>query len=479
MDLINKGGYTLKNLGKINIILGKNGCGKSSLFRQVEAALSAENTNGRLKYITPERGGALVYNAATEENINNNDAWLSSKRRKNQSDSFRQQSMAQYRKLETLVLREIEGTRRSETGYTFDSYVDKINSLLDNIQLKRAGAVFKILKKGTDNEVPADAMSSGESELVSLGIECLIFSREIISGKENIIFLDEPDVHLHPDLQVRLMHFLRDLVSSDDFRVIIATHSTAILGALEDYDDTQLAFLKSGQTIVEFQPISGVYRKILPVFGAHPLSNIFNQAPVLLLEGEDDERIWQQVVRTSKGTIKLYPCAVEGVSLLEEFEKETKDVIETVYDNARGFSLRDKDDGNENIDDLPPITRMKLSCRNAENLLVTDEVLLSLGSDWNSLKTGIDDWLSKYATHSHFVIMNGFKESAYDRKDFNIKEIRNDIMGIIQSSKPWEVAVGQVIAKLEWDNSTDFSMDGKIMTFLGEKTVKSLIPKKV
>ena len=47
------------------------------------------------------------------------------------------------------------------------------------------------------------------------------------------------------------------------------------------------------QKEIDFKVISVVYRKVLPVFGAHPLSNIFNEAPILLVEGEDDERIWR------------------------------------------------------------------------------------------------------------------------------------------------------------------------------------------
>jgi len=58
--------------------------------------------------------------------------------------------------------------------------------------------------------------------------------------------------------------------------------------------------MRPGDTDLQFAPIDDGLRKVLPVFGAHPLSNIFNQAPVLLLEGDDDERIWQQAVRSSQ-----------------------------------------------------------------------------------------------------------------------------------------------------------------------------------
>ena len=478
MDISNISGYTLKNLNKINIVLGKNGCGKSTMLRLVEQGLAGQpQTYGKTKYITPERGGSLIYEAGIEQALTNDINWLSGQRRGNQSSNFRQQSVAQYKKLEILVLREIENGRRDDKDYTFNLYVNKINSLLDNIEIKRHDAAFKIYRKGTTSEFNANTISSGESELISLGIECLIFSRECISDKENILFLDEPDVHLHPDLQVRLMHFLKDLVSESNFKVLIATHSTAILGALESYNDTNLAFLTFDQKEADFKTISEVYRKVLPVFGAHPLSNIFNKAPILLVEGEDDERIWQQAVRSSNGKIKIYPCSVDSVSNMNDFEQEAQKIIQTVYDNAKGYSLRDKDDSTDEICDLLPIVRMKLCCRNAENLLLVDEVLNTLNITWDQMKERIETWLGANAQHSHFSIMNGFKNGGHDRKNYDIKEIRNDLMGIIGSAKPWEVAVGQTIAGLSWNDSTNFDEDGKMLSYLGKKVSENLITK--
>ena len=158
----------------------------------------------------------------------------------------------------------------------------------------------------------ATDISSGESELISLGIEILMFSAEIVGGKLNLLLLDEPDVHLHPDLQARLIQLLITLVEERDFMVVIATHSTAILGGLSDYPGATACFMQAGMTNLTFETISDLHRRVLPVFGAHPLSNIFNQAPVLIVEGEDDQRVWQQAVRTSRNAIRLYPVPCEG-----------------------------------------------------------------------------------------------------------------------------------------------------------------------
>jgi hypothetical protein len=38
-------------------------------------------------------------------------------------------------------------------------------------------------------------------------------------------------------------------------------------------------------------------------------------------------------------------------------------------------------------------------------------------------------------------------------------------MGIIGSSKPWEVAIGQVIGNMHWNNATDFNKDESIFLY--------------
>lgn len=403
LDISNINGYTLKNLNRINIILGKNGAGKSKMFREIENGLASQSdTYGTSRYITPERGGNLEYSANVDVNISNNIRWLYDDRRRNQSDSFRQQSVSQFAKLELLVLREFE---QDQTNSTFEPYVKKINSLLDNIEIIRVGRAFKIYSKSSKQELSPSQISSGESELISLCIECLIFGKECIPHKVNILFLDEPDVHLHPDLQERLMRFLTDMIIENNSNIIVATHSTSILGALHSYSDTHLAFMTFNQKEINFDVISDIYKKVLPVFGAHPLSNIFNEAPIWLVEGEDDERVWQQAVRSSRGKIRLYPCSVDGIDNMSFFEQETQKIILTVYDNAIGYSLRDRDGGKEEIDDILPVKRMRLSCRNCENLLLSDEVLKSLNISWEELKRLIDDWLMVNQNHSHYSEM--------------------------------------------------------------------------
>lgn len=222
----------------------------------------------------------------------------------------------------------------------------------------------------------------------SLAIECLAYDLACLPGKENILFLDSPDVHIHPDLQAKLMHFLKGLVDTGKFTVIIATHSTAILGALEDYEHVHFEFMKKGQKDFNFKKVLKEYKSIVPIFGAHPLSNIYCSMPILLVEGEDDVWIWQRAMRTSEGLLKIFPCSTDSVNEMLRYEKMVSEIIDSIYDSGSvmAYSLRDRDETPEgnNLDDygkFDKIQRFMLGCRCAENLFLSDEVLKKTGTN--------------------------------------------------------------------------------------------------
>jgi ABC-type cobalamin/Fe3+-siderophores transport system ATPase subunit len=475
MDLPDIGGFSLKNMARINVILGKNGCGKSHLLKQLEQGLNSLQ-RGKVRYISPERGGLLQYQANIEQSINDNPEWMVSVRRRNQSENFRQQSAVLFRRLELLELRGIE-REQAQPGYvprTFDYVVDALNVLLDRVRLERdAVRAFRIVDRESGEQVSPEQISSGESELISLGIEFLAFVRECQADDQNVLLVDEPDVHLHPDLQDRLSKFIARTITERPLSLIVATHSTALLAGLAQCSETRVAFMRRKDVELNFRAVSDVDRLVLPIFGAHPLSNIFNEKPILLLEGEDDGRLWQQAVRSSMGGLKIYPCHVEeGVTALAGFEAEVNLIIETVYDDARGYSLRDRDSQGGDIADVGRIVRMRLSCRAAENLMLSDDVLSLAAVDWPVLQAKIREWVDINSTHKYHPQMKAFAEDGFDRKNHDLKEIRNIVVSFI-SSKPWEVLVGQAIAGLV-AGSGDCGADS-LRNYLGEKVCSNVL----
>ncbi len=291
--------------------------------------------------------------------------------------------------------------------------------------------------------------------------------------------MDEPDVHLHPDLQSRFVKFICELIDENDhFQIIIATHSTAILGAFSEMPIVNIAFMKVEDTDILFQRISQYHKNILPVFGAHPLSEIFNNRPIFLVEGEDDVRIWQQSIRTSIGRIRLYPVSTDTIDELNSYELEVQRILTAVYDNATAYSLRDRDESLEDFENLEKVIRFRLSCRNAESLILTNEVLAILGTTWETMKQRIRDWIDdpNNIEHEDYETIVAFRNGGFQRKSFNLKDIRNILIYFSRSRKPWEIAVGQAIGNLTWTYQTNFTEDGSLNNFLGEKLVRHVIP---
>lgn len=474
MDYENLGGLTLRCVGQTNLILGKNGCGKSHLLKQAEQSLRGRENIGLVRYVSPERAGFLEYAPNVDQAMIQNVNWLADTRRQNQSDSFKQQSATIYRRLEHLTFREIERDQFSE-GYaprTFDTVVDKINTLLDRVKLQRVTTGgFLIVDRESGQTARAQEISSGESELISLAIEFLAFVKECDPRLTNFLLIDEPDVHLHPDLQDRLARFMVDEVSEPYVTIILATHSTPLLSALASGGAARVAFMKRGDRELTFRPVSDILERVLPMFGAHPLSNIFNEAPILLVEGEDDERIWQQAVRSSAGRVRVYPCVAETVSRIGQFEVEANMVLEAIYDNATGYSLRDRDLHPEAIEDVGRVIRMRLSCRTAENLMLSDETLALAQTDWAELQTKIATFVEESPHHPYHAAMAAFAVD-YDRKGANLKDIRNVLIGLM-SNKPWEVLVGQAIAGLAQGQGLEGAHS--LREYLGEKVCSNLL----
>jgi len=471
MDLA-AGAYTASGLQRLNVVLGKNGAGKSRFLKALDTSY-VDETLGEKRYITPERGGVLKYEPNVDLNMSNTPDWLLSSRRVNQFRQFREQSMAQFRKFELSAYRLAE--ERGEIA-NFQQYIAQLNSLLDNIEVYRAEGTLQMRLKGGGEDVAPEDVSSGEAEAISLGIEILTFAVDAEPEKLNLLFLDSPDVHLHPDLQSRLTAFLAALAAGHDFRVVIATHSTALLGGLLHRNDSAVAFLRAGDNEIEFRSLSQPLEAVLPVFGAHPLSNVFNESPVLLLEGEDDVRLWQQVVRSSGGAISLYPIACGSVNAMHDYELEVQRIVASVYDHPRAYSLRDRDDGPEEIDDVPPVVRMRLHWRAGENLILANEVLASVGVSWEDVQYRVTKWLERNPDHPRFEPMKAFADDGFDRTAADLKDLRMLLVGeILASTKPWEVLVGQAIASLQ-PPAGAAAPDGSLIDALGDKVVQHLLP---
>lgn len=443
---------------RVTFLIGKNGSGKSTQLRKLSDSLGVTG-EWYCAYVVPERGGLLLPDAGIENQVRSDPNYVWNSRRDNRMDNFKQQSVSQFLKLERLVLQDIEGNKQIRASdYTFNDEVEKLNRLLPHIKLERTDGGFNVRSKYDNSDANVRSLSSGESELISLGIEVLMFSRAAKSKSKRLLLLDEPDVHLHPDLQSKFVEFLIQEAKEGEFQVIVATHSTAFIGgSSKEKDNVRLAILRDFKVqngagdiyklIAHYYPIEEFLTTVLPIFGANPLSNVFMEKPILLIEGDDDLRVWEQVIRSSNGKFKYQPCPVGGKQLFESRENDLENILTSLYDEARGYSLRDGDGVSEPLQDKTRVSRFRMNALEIENLLLSDEVFEQHGVTWEVFKNKCETYVSQNPNSQTSRALTQFKHEGYDRLKAKVEGFRMAFPELLNSTQSWEVLIGKCFAK--------------------------------
>lgn len=468
----------LENCTSLNIILGRNGAGKSRFLRAISE--KARQDTSRTFYISPERAGVFRRDANIMTNVEHNPSYLEDVRSMNQAGNFKAGSAHRLRELRDSFNSKILNTPelRYKTSMSFESSIlPRISGLLANISVEFSERGFSF-RSHSDQLVEPQDLSSGESEAITLAAEILSFFENIDESKPNMLLLDEPDVHLHPDLQARLGHFI--LTSLDQLTevqrekttVCVATHSTALVSSLASSPYTSVGIKNFDDWTVRQVQAKEELRKIAPFFG-HPLSLALSNDVMLIVEGEDDERVFQQAGRTSRGRIKLFPVLASSVDQQTELETYCNKVIGALFDDPVAYSLRDGDGETGVFPDLGKIKRFRLNCYAIENALLTDECLRALGCDsWDTFKTKAQVWLSSNSTNQGAPLVRTLIASQDRMRNKKIKSIRDVICGICEVKKPWEVVVGQCLGNLRTATPTS---NHSLTSYFGVDAAKILL----
>lgn len=456
----------LTGLNNINLIMGRNGAGKSRFLRDIESMIGQEVAEFHIRYVSPERAGSFKRDGNVMTNMSNDATWIRHSRSRNQVNDFKSASAMLFRDAETNYLRRLEEDKsiRDDHSRTFrNDRLSRINRLLTNISLEKGPSDYEFRSLADGALISPDQISSGESEAVALAAEILYFFDTLDAEKMNVLLLDEPDVHLHPDLQARLGKLIIGMLDEfkeqiDRVTVCVSTHSTPFISSLADSDYVSIGTKSFGVETVELKPVNAELRKAAPFFG-HPLSLALSQDAPLILEGEDDERVWQQAARTSRGRIRIFPVLAGSVDQQGDLETFCGDLLGTLYDDPVAFSLRDGDGViSEQLEHRPPIKRYRLQCYAIENALLTDQCLAVMNKTWQDFVAAAAQWADSNANHRDLASVQQLMASTDRLQHKKIKSIRQLICSILDCGKPWEVVVGQAIGALTIDDLNNGNM---------------------
>lgn len=178
----------------------------------------------------------------------------------------------------------------------------------------KVGCIFKTEGVPEPIGIDIDDLGSGEKEIIALFMPLLerqinIILRRIEKGQDpeldaipdTVMILDEPDLHIHPELQKRMIKYLRKRAHEDNIQFIIATHSPVIINeATSDElfaliskdmarDDNQLRRVLSNQEKLDlFKDVCG---DVAILTLGRPIVFVEGKAPKEIKTPPSDQRI--------------------------------------------------------------------------------------------------------------------------------------------------------------------------------------------
>lgn len=309
---------------RLMVVAGPNGAGKSTLLN----ALRTAPGQGPILYVGPHRNTRrqvvqwkhLLSGSISLENIlamPSIPGYEGLQFMSNQRDAWSFDEAANYLK-HGLCQIEVERKDAIASRYDKDGEIPKglpdpwtplrelTANLLPHLSFDKIDATnrsqMRVLWRVHANDmiVDLDDLSSGEKSIIQIFYPLLedrikaILRRIQRSETANehpeiTVLIDEPELHLHPNLQVKVFDYLRLLSSGGRTQFIIATHSPTIV---EYASFDELFLLRAVETVApgenQLIQVAGDeerLRFLREVFGT--TSNLTAQQPIVVVEGVD------------------------------------------------------------------------------------------------------------------------------------------------------------------------------------------------
>jgi len=150
-------------------------------------------------------------------------------------------------------------------------------------------------------------------------IWCQLLTHLIRAKESSLIVIDEPEVYLHADLQRQLVGLVREF----DADILLATHSTEIMGESEP---TDLVLIdkknKAGERIKNVEKLQGALSAVGSVLNI-TLSRLARSRRIVFIEGDRDYKLIRMIARRLgflglASGLEIVPALSEGFGSWEK-----------------------------------------------------------------------------------------------------------------------------------------------------------------
>jgi hypothetical protein len=347
-----------------------------------------------------------------------------------------------------------------------------LTMLLPDFTLELIGGnpPYNLTRSGDQRRVQnVDELSTGEAQVLTLGLDVLTIAAiwDIQKATTRLLLIDEPDAHIHPDLQVRFADFLNQVADKYHLQIVIATHSTTLLSAMGQFggEHCGIVYLDRTKSAFVAEPFTTALKEIAACLGGHALMGPLFGAPVLLVEGDDDYRIWSQVPRHHVTSFSVIPCQGDEIF---KYQRALEKIFAALRERPvipAGFALLDGDKPLPQPTNVPQdyVKFIRLSCHEAENLYLTDEVMQQIGTTWIEASTAI---AAAAGSHGNKVaVLSGV--AGWDRMNVDVKNVIAEVsLAVDAKHVHWTQRVGAAVGHCK--------PTGQLATFLGSDVIAAL-----
>lgn len=118
---------------------------------------------------------------------------------------------------------------------------------------------FFATKKANNQQILLNNLGSGYEMIFALLYSFYLAQQ---SGKQLIVLIDEPELHLHPRLQEKFVEFLLEF--SKEAQIILASHSPLLVKQLSFNENVKISVIEKNE-----QTVSEIEKRVLPYISAN------------------------------------------------------------------------------------------------------------------------------------------------------------------------------------------------------------------
>lgn len=179
-------------------------------------------------------------------------------------------------------------------------FIKAFNVMFENLSyshIENVDGHKEIVFKKYDSNVPIKNLSSGEKQVIYRGAFLL---KDINAMNGAFIFIDEPEISLHPDWQLKIMNFYKGIFTSKNgqqtSQIFAVTHSPFIIHNDNRKNDKVIILERNnvGDIIVKDRPEYFKCNSIEVVKDAFSINYFNPNESIVYLEGRTDEKYFNK-----------------------------------------------------------------------------------------------------------------------------------------------------------------------------------------